>query len=153
MVDVSRTHKLMKENQNKQSEALTLCLFVTLSLAPTNVLAQGVLNFANFGNGVDAPVSDWDGTSKLFGPTFAADLYWVQGIVTDSTLLSALNQPATFATNGYFFGGTRIVPGQQAGSTITVQVRVWDVPDGDSWHVAVTMPNARHGEYALVQGE
>lgn len=131
---------------------LLFALAVSVALSPTVTLGQGMLNFSNRGNGVDAPVYDWDGTTKLFGPTFAADLFWAPGIVSDSTELVALGQPAVFATNGYFFGGTRSIPGQQAGATVTLQVRVWDVPHGSSWLQVATTYGGRIGESLLFQG-
>ena len=133
----------------KLSTTLTLTLMVSAIAAPS----QGVLNFANSGNGIDAPVSDWDGNRKLFGPTFAVDLYWAAGVITDSTLLSALGQPAVFNTNGYFFGGIRTIPNTPAGATITCQVRVWDVPDGIAWAQTIQniSPSARIGQSSLFQ--
>jgi hypothetical protein len=127
-------------------------LALTLGASSITVLGQGVLNFANGAPGVNAPVTDWDG-SKLasfkpigFGAYFVADLYWASGIVTDSALLSPLGQPADFRTNGYFFGGARAIPGAPGGTTITAQVRVFD---STIWEVPP--PTFQHGESALFQ--
>ncbi|HTL57802.1 MAG TPA: PEP-CTERM sorting domain-containing protein [Candidatus Limnocylindrales bacterium] len=115
--------------------------------------AQGQLNFANFGAGANAPVYDTDGTTKLAGSVFAADLYWAPGVVTDSTVLTALGQPASFVSSGYFLGGTRTIPGQPGGATITGQVRIWDVTDGGTWEAvfASGSPTARLGVSVLFQ--
>jgi hypothetical protein len=108
-------------------------LFVlALLFATCSTFAQGMLNFASFGAGANAPVIDPFG-HRLNGPGFAADLYWAAGTVTDSTVLTPLRQPARFWTNGYFFGGSRIINGAAAFSTITAQVRVWNAASYPSW--------------------
>jgi len=100
---------------------------LALHFASMSGVAQGALNFSNFGGGLDAPVTDGKG-NLLNGPGFVADLYWAKGIVADSTSLTPLNQPAPFWTNGYFTGGERIIPGTTNGDAITAQIRVWDLP-------------------------
>jgi hypothetical protein len=128
-----------------------LILTVALGVACASAFAQGQLNFSNFGAGANAPWFDTDGTTKLAGAGFQADLYWAAGTVTDSTLLTALGQPANFASSGYFLGGTRTITGQAGGATITGQVRVWDTAHGSSWTQASTAPGAHIGESALFQ--
>lgn len=108
----------------------TLILAAALGAGGVSALAQGALNFANYGGGVNAPVTDLGGTHGLNGPGFVADLYWTKGSVLD---LAPLGQPAPFWTNGIFAGGERIIPGAAAGETITVQVRIWDVADSPFW--------------------
>ena len=114
----------------------TVIFTATFGMACISTFAQGALNFANAGQGVNAPVVDLNG-NRLSGNTWAADLYWAPGVVTDSTVLTALGAPATFSTvpsqAGYFFGGSRTIPGQPGGSLITAQVRVWDYSVGPTW--------------------
>ena len=101
--------------------------FFTILLATLSsyLFAQeGTLIFANLGSGVDAPVTNWNGT-PLAGSMFAADLWWAPGIVTDPNMLVELQQPAVFYSDGYFLGGTRKIPGTSSGTVITVQVRVF----------------------------
>jgi hypothetical protein len=124
-----------------------LILTAVLGVVCGSALAQGTFAFQNFGLGANAPVFDADGTTKL-GNAFQADLYWAAGAVTDSTLLTAMGQPATFAGSGYFLGGNRQLPGTGA-QTITAQVRVWDTASGISWVQAATVPGAKLGESAL----
>ena len=131
----------------KLSAALTL----TIALSSIAVPAQGVLNFGNFGNGVDAPVIAFDGTNRLSGPAFGADLWWAPGVVTNYWELSALGQSADFDTNGYFFGGIRTIPNAGPGATITCQVRVWDYAHGNSWLQAQTTFGATIGQSSLFQ--
>jgi hypothetical protein len=112
-----------------KSQFLASIIALALFCASMSSFAQGALNFANFGGGVDAPVTDWKG-NLLNGPGFVADLYWAKGTVANSTLLTPLNQSAPFWTNGYFTGGERIIPGTTNGDAITAQIRVWDLPTG-----------------------
>ena len=111
--------------------------FITfLAVASSSGFPQGVLNFANFGNGANAPVFDTDGTTKLAGTNYAADIYWANGIVMDSCALQPLQSPCLFSSvpseAGFFFGGPRTIA-SAPGSTITAQVRVWPTAAGSSW--------------------
>ena len=127
----------------------SLILAVALGVACVSAFAQGQLNFANFGFGANAPVFDTDGKTKLAGSTWQADLYWAPGTVTDSNLLTPLGAPANFAASGYFLGGSRIIPGQPGGATITGQVRVWNTADGANYVVAGMFPGHAIGASAL----
>src|SRR3974390_1791863 len=138
----------MKENHSVQIKTLTISLTVALSLSSIHVVAQGTLIFANFGGGVDAPVTNWDGT-KLAGYYFMADLWWAPGIVTDSTLLVGVGEPAVFSGNGYFLGGTRTIPGTVGGTIITVQVRTWANAPECVWDC--DSPHFQHGQSTLIQ--
>ena len=129
-------------------------LLLTIALASVSpwLPAQGYFIFENFGSGANAPIVDWDGTNKLFGPTFAADLYYGPAGITDSTLLTALRQPTPFIAEGYFVGGSRwITVNYPGGPWITAQVRVWDVPDGSSYEEVLNSasPTARVGQSTL----
>jgi hypothetical protein len=132
----------------------TLFLTASLGMVWVSSFAQGTLVFANAGSGFIARVYDTDGVTGLAGSAWSADLYWAPGVVTDSTLLTALNQPTTFSTvplqAGLFFAGVRTIPTQHD-VPITVQVRVWDTTSGSSWSVAVATPGARVGESTLFQ--
>lgn len=129
-----------------------LILTVTLGVACVSAFAQGALNFANGAAGVNAIITDANGT-KLSGGTWAADLYWAAGTVTDSSTLVALGQPASFSTTapGYFFGGSRTIPGQGNNAVITGQIRVWDTAAGSTWGNAATVGGAHIGESVLFQ--
>jgi hypothetical protein len=133
-------------------------LFLTATLGVTciSAFAQGTLNFANGGAGLVARVYDTDGVTGLGGSAWSSDLYWTPGDVTESTLLSALNEPATFSTvplqAGLFFGGPRTVPLVPYGNgVITAQVRIWDTASGSSWAAASAVNGARIGESILFQ--
>jgi hypothetical protein len=132
-----------------------LLLTAVLGVVHALVFAQGTINFANGGPGLVAMVYDTDGATPLVGSAWSADLYWAPGVITDSTLLSALNQPATFSTvpqsAGLFFGGARTILGAAPGTTITAQIRVWDTASGGSWAAASAVNGARIGESVLSQ--
>lgn len=100
----------------------TLLFLISLAATVVSSFAQGTLNFSNLGVGLDAPVTNWDGT-PLAGSMFAADLWWAPGYVTDSQQLIELGAPAVFFAEGYFLGGTRTIPGTMGGSVVTLQVR------------------------------
>jgi len=127
------------------------CLLLLLS---ASALAQGTIDCANLGVGLSAKVTDTDGVTGLVGSAWDADLFWAPGTISDSSLLTALNQPATFSTipaeAGFFFGGTRTIP-TLPHVPITIQVRVWDVASGSSWAAAVLNTGARVGESILFQ--
>ena len=83
-----------------------LCALATLSAA-----AQGTVNFANVGGGVNAPVSGPDG---LLGAGFTAQLQLEDG--------TAVGAPANFLANGLFSGGARTIDGAAGGASATLQV-------------------------------
>ena len=132
-----------------------LILTTALGLVCVSALAQGTINFANSGPGLQAKVFDTDGVTPLSGYAWGADLYWAPGIVTDSTLLTALDEPTNFSTApveaGFFFGGVRTIPLGPSGSMITAQVRVWDFSSGPSWYAASMQAGARVGASILFQ--
>ena len=123
-----------------------------LGMSGISAFAQGTLNFANAGVGLQAKVTDTDQVTGLAGTAWEADLFWAPGVVTDPWLLTALGQPATFSTvpsqAGFFFGGPRTIP--TAPGVITAQVRIWDAGSGPSWAVAITNPGAQLGESVLL---
>jgi hypothetical protein len=84
--------------QRKSPVMKTRILLIVLSLACVCAFAQGQLNFANFGAGANAAAFDTDQVTKLAGNAFQADLYWAPGTVTDSSVLTALGQPALTST-------------------------------------------------------
>lgn len=126
-----------------------LILTVALGVACVSAMAQGQLNFANFGSGANQVIYNTDGVTKL-GTGFSADLYWGPAGTTDSTVLTALGMPASFSgTSGYFLGGSRTIAGQTG--TIVGQVRVWDTADGNSY--AAALAAGRAGSATALIGE
>lgn len=116
---------------------LALGLLLTIEAA----LGQGTVNFANIGIGLDAQITNWDGSTAM-ASSCLIDLYWAPGVMSDSTQLIALGAPTHFITNGYFLGGARTLPNTPAGTVITAQVRVWDAAACSPWGGWVWIPCA-----------
>jgi formylglycine-generating enzyme required for sulfatase activity len=101
----------------------------------------GTIYFNNYclACGIDAPVFDTDGTTKLQGPAYLAQLY--AGPSAESLLPVGPAVPfrtGTFA--GYVSGGadpSRIVPSVPAGEVACVEVRAWDCAKGTSYEQAL----------------
>ncbi|MHB8521703.1 MAG: hypothetical protein ACYDH9_13215 [Limisphaerales bacterium] len=102
---------------------------------------QGTVAFANIGNGIDAPVFAADGTTRLTGTNFLAQLY----ADPSATNLAAIDVPVPFSTNGYFSGGVVSVPNVLPGGMAVVQVRVWRASDGPTFEQASATADASFG--------
>lgn len=121
-----------------------LVLTLALGMACASALAQGTLNFANAGVGVNAPVYMLETTGvKLAGGDYLAQL-WAGDSAAN---LAAVGPTATFATGaqaGYFTaatgGGVRTIDGIAGGSDAVVQVRVWNAAAGATWAAASVNP-------------
>jgi hypothetical protein len=120
-------------------------LGTALFVAPAFGWAQGLVNFNNHvpdaDPPVDAPVFDKDGTTRLGGNNFLAQLF---GGPTETNLAPA-GPPLPFLTGdgaGYFGTGesnhyaVRAIPGVPPGGTAFVQVRAWDRLAGGSYEQA-----------------
>jgi len=134
-----------------------LALLMALAASTACVLAQGTVNFQNFGPGVNSIIGDPSaGHTPIGGAGYSADLYWALGTVSDPTALQSAGFSTPFqagAGAGYFLGGLLGIPGTLAagGQLITVQIRAWRVADGASWLAASTPQGAWHGEGNLFQ--
>jgi len=108
---------------------------LTLMVAASSVLgsfAQGVLNFANKTNGVDARIFWVDCQTVLYG--------WVAGLFYGPAgVPECLRVTHTFTDvhYGYFNAGAIVIDGFRPGQTITAQVRVWDLNISPYWDQAV----------------
>jgi hypothetical protein len=107
-----------------------LLLIVGLTGGLLRLHGQGTLNFSNFANGVDAPVTNAAGI-RIVGPgPYVADLFWSSdtNAPTDSLTPAGFNQPfltTAFSGGGYFIAGSKTMTG--AVGSIRAQVRVWDI--------------------------
>ncbi|MBL9137916.1 MAG: hypothetical protein JNK85_18770, partial [Verrucomicrobiales bacterium] len=104
-----------------------------------HVLGQGTVMLLNrVGSSVDAPVFDTDGTTKLAGTGYLAQLY---AGPTESAL-TPIGATVTFRTGvaaGYFDSGsdsTRTITSVPPGGKAYVQVRAWDGTKGGSYEAA-----------------
>jgi hypothetical protein len=120
-----------------------LILAVTVA-ATIGALAQGTINFANGGAGVNAPITGIDGTTRLAGTGFVAQLWAGSSAASMQPILPT----ATFGTGGnagYFFGGARTIPTVATASSAYFQVRVWEATAGATWAIASTTAGALVG--------
>lgn len=99
---------------------------LTSSLLGLGAYAQGTVNFANLGGGVDQPIyfSDW--TTKV-PPGFGFTVELLAG-----SSAASLTTVATtgFTEPGYFDGGVVTIAGLDSGSPATFQIRVWTTSSG-----------------------
>ncbi len=119
------------------NNAHRLLRFLAGLFAVATALAQGTVAFANYnGNGINAPVYDTDGVTKL-GSAFYAQLY--AGPTADS--LAPAGIPIRFKDyqgkpTGYFIGGKVAIPSVAEGTVAYCQVRAWPVCAGESFEAA-----------------
>jgi hypothetical protein len=102
------------------------------------VYAQGTVDFRNKNAGLtppfDVPIYDVDGTTKLSGANFLAQIYFS---ATQNGSFAPITDPAApFRTGGgagywnYGTDFTRVLTGIAAGTAAWIQVRVWDSTAG-----------------------
>lgn len=133
-----------------------LVLLMALVLSTASIMAQGTVNFQNFGPGVNSIVRGPDNTTPLDGAAYRADLYWALGTVTDANALASAGFSVPFQSGagaGYFLGGVLGIPGTSVdgGQVVTVQIRAWRLADGATWSAASTNPNGQFGGGNLFQ--
>jgi hypothetical protein len=121
-----------------------LLLTVVLALVIVSTgWSQGTVNFANsvtFATPADRLVRGPDGmpvTGSAIAdpPTFVAQLYYGAnaGSLTAHTAAPARFRPGS---TGLWLGGTRTLTGFAPGTTLTLQVRMWDMRTGATYDVA-----------------
>src|SRR5579872_1656196 len=106
---------------------------------------QGTINFANLsisGGGVNAPVYEADGITKLSGLQFLAELF--AGTSQSNLTVVATTSFLTGNAAGYFAGGTQSLIGVSPGAVAWVQVDVWNSATGASFAQAEAsgLPNS-----------
>jgi hypothetical protein len=89
------------------------------------------VNFANVGVGVNAPVFDIDGTTRLAGNQYMAQLLINGTAIATTPFLTGGNA-------GYFLGGTQVLDGVTSGSTVTATIQAWDTATGADFASALT---------------
>jgi hypothetical protein len=115
----------------------TLLLAVVCLLSSENTRSQGHIAFGNRNTtvGLDAPVYDVDGITKLEGSAYKAQLYW--GVTPDS--LAPFGPVLDFRTGaaaGYITSTVVVIPGTTAGTQIYVEMRAWADSQGSNWEAA-----------------
>ena len=124
--------------------------FLVLLAGATVAMAQGTVNFANnvaFTTTAPTPpgrlVYNTDNTTLLVGSdlaqpaTFVAQLYYGAnaGSLAAHTAAPARFRPGTSGP-GIWLGGTRTLTGFAPGTTLTLEVRAWDMRTGATWDAA-----------------
>lgn len=115
-------------------------LVIAAMLATLGAYAQGTVNFANIAivsgiRVVDAPVFDADGSTRLSGSLYQAQL--VAGPNAGS--LSVIGTPTGFLTGaaaGYFSGGPRTIDTVSPGNNATLRVQAWNTEKGATYAAA-----------------
>src|ERR1043166_3577960 len=83
---------------------------------------QGDIIFANFGSGVNQPITNAAGNLISASSPYVADLFWSSDLNAPSDGLAVAGYDQPFAGSGYFLGGEKVFYG--AGLLpILVQVR------------------------------
>lgn len=119
-------------------KALLALTFATVALS---VSAQTV-TFSNTGSaigGTGAPVFNVDGSTRLDGAGYLAQLY------TDNTALGAAAPFRTGAGAGFWnpgAGATVTIPGVAPGAAVSLNVRAWDASKGTSYEAALAAGGA-----------
>lgn len=97
------------------------------------VHAQGTVWFQNLDSqrGIDAPVFESDGITKLSGTQFIAELLGGPSTATLASIASTSFLEGPVA--GYYNGGIHGIPSVVGGTLSWVQVRVWNMASGASF--------------------
>ena len=121
---------------------LFLTGILTLLIASTG-WSQGTVNFANsvaFATTADRLIRNWYGVPHVGSdlsepPTYVAQLYYGANA---SSLQAHTAAPARFrpGSTGLWLGGTRTLTGFAPGTTLTLEVRAWDMTTGLIWEIA-----------------
>ena len=98
------------------------------------LFAQGVINFANYGEGVNAPITNAAGNLIANSSPYVADLFWSADTNAPFDSLAAAGFDQPFAGSGYFVGGSGFLPDGEI--PIKAQVRVWDTTYGSGYYEA-----------------
>jgi len=112
-----------------------------------SAFAQGYVNFANLGTGVNSPFRNVGGATPLSGAGFMVELLTGASQAAVTTSITPLFTGSFNA--GFFNGGSRTVPASDVftsgGNTFTwAMVRVWDSVGGTITTYAAAQ-NAGHG--------
>src|SRR4051812_13915763 len=105
------------------------------SLLGLAAYAQGTVNFANVQGSLNVPVYMNDGTTKLSGSGYMAEL--MAGTSSGNINISvATTGFLTGGGAGYFSGGAKTITGIAGGATAWLQVRFWNTVNGATFAAA-----------------
>lgn len=125
-----------------------LTLVAALTTVAVTTYAQGTLTFSNRPAFVGGSVAENavvtlgvtgvpDGT-RISGPAYVAQLYWAAGENAPEGSLQPIGSPLAFASGGAagFVGPEVLTIPVSPASTITVQVRAWNIAGGATYEAA-----------------
>jgi hypothetical protein len=119
-----------------------LLLLAASVLIAVGAYAQGNVNFASIGVGINAPTRDGTaGNALAAGSGYAAMLYVgpAGAIASELSTNGVSGSPASYNTGaqaGYFTGSGRVITGFPGGTTVSLQIRAWSTATGNSWETA-----------------
>lgn len=96
-----------------------------IGLATAAAMAQGTVNFANLGAGLNAPIKDMNSAG------LATAGGWDVALLTGGTVVDLI-QNVNFVAPGYFNGGTVIVSSIAPGASGTFTVEAWSAAGGNT---------------------
>jgi len=111
-------------------------IVAALVLTTVAAYSQGLVNFANAGAGLNAPDFHSDGTTKLSGAGFQAELLGGASSTSLSPVSGAITPYLTGSGAGYFNGGSQGIPGVTPGGTAWILVRAWNTLNGGTFALA-----------------
>jgi len=103
-------------------------------LASVAVYAQGTVNFANAGTGLNAPSYLSDGVTKLAGNTFMAEL--LAGADAASLTARVTAPYLSGGGAGIFNGGAVTLTSIAGGAPAFIQIRAWNTAYGATYALA-----------------
>ena len=131
--------------------AIGLWLATCAALSPAVAQTGGTINFNNHvsASSIDAPVLDVDGTTRLQGTAFLAQVY----AGPDVNSLVAVGSPTSFRTGtaaGYVVAQTLTIGNVAAGANAQVQVRAWAAANGTTFNQALAT-GGKTGASGIIQ--
>jgi len=110
-------------------------IVAALVLTTVAAYSQGLVNFANAGPGLNVPDYHSDGTTKLSGSQFQAELLGGASSTSLSPVSGAIT-PYLAGGGGFFNGGSQAIPGVTPGGTAWILVRAWNTLNGATFALA-----------------
>jgi len=119
-----------------KSVIASVLLFGTTAVAVAQSYI-GELAFANFGDGVNAPISDASGNVIIGSNPYVADLFWsINTNASMDSLAPAGYNTSFFVTNRYGGGYFYSVNAKLPIAYLLAQVRAWDTNYGSTYYEA-----------------
>jgi hypothetical protein len=113
-------------------------------LASVLVYGQGTVNFANAGAGLNAPTFLSDGTTRLAGAQYQAEI--LAGPDAGSLTPRGTTAYLTGGGAGIFNGGVLTLTGIPGGTAAFIQIRAWNTTAGATYALALAAGQAGMGD-------